>query len=196
MVPEACSGKEPVGSKAATGEAFTFKWGGPGGRARRARALRSLGAQPRAFVAPCSWHHGSWEGSGAGDEKVAAVSLPGFPLTQTPEVGLGAGTFADVLVCAGSASPGARRRADDYIYGISRRPRVSERFLPLREVYGDGHAASCTREGAASGRAGGRFRGGTCSLPLNLNHAGILLLRLRRRDAAEFGINESVESVI
>uniref|UniRef100_A0A4W2IFH1 Periphilin 1 n=1 Tax=Bos indicus x Bos taurus TaxID=30522 RepID=A0A4W2IFH1_BOBOX len=123
MVPEACSGKEPAGSKAGTGEAFTFNWGGPGGRARRARALSSLGAQPRAFVAPCSWHHGSREGSGAGDEKVAAVSLPGFPLTQTPEVGLGAGTFADVLVCAGSASPGARRRADDYIYGISRRPR-------------------------------------------------------------------------
>ena len=55
MVPEACSGKEPAGSKAATREAFTFKWGGPGGgRARRARALSSLGAQPRPYVAPCS----------------------------------------------------------------------------------------------------------------------------------------------
>uniref|UniRef100_A0A8B9XZL5 Periphilin 1 n=1 Tax=Bos mutus grunniens TaxID=30521 RepID=A0A8B9XZL5_BOSMU len=138
MVPEACSGKEPAGSKAATGEAFTFNWGGPGGRARRARALSSLGAQPRAFVAPCSWHHGSREGSGAGDEKVAAVSLPGFPLTQTPEVGLGAGTFADVLVCAGSASPGARRRADDYIYGISRRPRDESGYRWTR----DDHSAS------------------------------------------------------
>uniref|UniRef100_A0AC11E6Y7 Uncharacterized protein n=1 Tax=Ovis aries TaxID=9940 RepID=A0AC11E6Y7_SHEEP len=34
------------------------------------------------------------------------------------------GALADVLVCAGSASPGAWQRAGDYSYGISRRPRV------------------------------------------------------------------------
>ncbi|KAJ8788926.1 hypothetical protein J1605_022332 [Eschrichtius robustus] len=77
------------------------------------------------------WHHGSWEGSGAGDKKLLAVPLPGSPLTQAPEAGLGAGASADVFARAGSASLGARRRVDDYVYGVSRRPRVALSIEPF-----------------------------------------------------------------
>lgn len=105
------------------------------------------------------------------------MPLPGCPLTQAPEAGLGAGAFADVFARAGSASLGALRRVDDNVYGVSRRLRVGERVLPFREVDGDGHGLLHRGEGSA--RAGRPFRGGTWSLPLHLNGATILLLRLR-----------------
>ena len=46
MVPEACSGKEPAGSKAATGEAFTFNWAGPGGGPEEREPSAHLGLNP------------------------------------------------------------------------------------------------------------------------------------------------------
>lgn len=66
MVPEACSGKEPAGSKAATREAFTFKWGGPGGEGQKSASPQlTWGSTPtvrRSLQLPL--HHGSREGSG------------------------------------------------------------------------------------------------------------------------------------
>ena len=83
------------------------------------------------------------------------MPLPGSPLTPAPEAGLGAGAFADVFARAGSASLGARRRVDDYVYGVSRRPRVGERILPFRRG-GRGRAWAAT-PGRGEGAGGWAF---------------------------------------
>lgn len=109
MVPEACSGKEPAGSKAATREAFTFKWGGPGGEGQKSASPQlTWGSTPTVRRSlQLLLHRGSREGSGTGDEKGATAPLPGFPLSQTPEVGLGAGALADVLSVRRKCFPGS-----------------------------------------------------------------------------------------
>ena len=56
-------------------------------------------------------------------------------------------------------------------------PESVSAFYLFEEVDGDGHGLLHRGEGRA--RAGGPFRGGTWSLPLHLNRATILLLRLR-----------------
>lgn len=73
------------------------------------------------------WHHGSREGSGSVDEKVAAVApLPGSPLTHALEAGLGAGAFADVFMRAGSA---AWERGDERTIVFTGSPGGSESWL-------------------------------------------------------------------
>nr|XP_008537163.1 PREDICTED: periphilin-1-like [Equus przewalskii] len=76
---------------------------------RRARALGSVGAQPRLSLAPRS---------GLG------ITGAGMGQTRAPEAGPEAGAFADVFARAGSACLTERRRGDDCVCGISRRPRV------------------------------------------------------------------------
>ena len=78
------------------------------------------------------WHHGSREGSGSVDEKVAAVApLPGSPLTHALEAGLGAGAFADVFMRAGSA---AWERGDERTIVFTGSPGGSESHTQTRPL--------------------------------------------------------------
>ena len=62
-----------------------FKWGGPGVEGQKSASPQlTWGSTPtfrRSLQLP--WHHGSQEVSGAGDEKVAPLPLPGFPSINT-----------------------------------------------------------------------------------------------------------------
>lgn len=169
----------------------TFWRAGPGEGQKSASPQLTWGSTPTVRRSlQLLLHHGSREGSGTGDEKGATAPLPGFPLSQTPEVGLGAGALADVLRCA-EVLPGSAARAGDYIYGISRRSRVGER-LPY-EVGGE--ARGLLHPGGGSERAGGRFRGGTWSFPLNLNCAGILLPAVEGERRSKFEVKGKLLSL-
>lgn len=95
-------------------------------------------------------------------------------MTHALEAGLGAGAFADVFMRAGSAawergdertivftgSPGGSESVSGFYH--------SERWAGTGAWAGTGSLAGTTLRNE---RAGGRFRGGTWSLPLHLNRA-------------------------
>lgn len=144
-----------------------MRWGGPG---TRPRALHSAGAHARLFLVPRRGPGITGPGRGQAPKSTKAARatpLPGGSWTQAPEAGPEAGALADVLERAGSACLRERRRADGYVYGVSRWLRVGERLTPFREVRG-AERAGCYPRGE---QEGGCFPWRDMRLPLHLNCA-------------------------